>query len=215
MPATANKRRYLPAIVVTAVVVSVAGGAVALVRSFLASPPSAPPPLVEQVQLIRPPPPPPDQPPPPPPPEEKVDITPPEQPPDPAPNNEPPPSTQLGLDAEGGAGSDAFGLVGNKGGRELTATGGSAFAWYAGLLKDQILNELNGDDKLRKGKYSVTLRAWLRQDGSVVRFEILKGSGDPKRDRWISGDLTHVQRLSQAPPSGMPDSVSLEVVSRG
>lgn len=215
MPTKSQKRRYLPAIVVTVVVLSVGGGAVALVRSFLASPPSAPPPLVEQVQLIRPPPPPLDQPPPPPPPEEKVEVPQPEQPPDPTPTNEPPPSTQLGLDAEGGAGSDAFGLVGNKGGRELTATGGSAFAWYAGLLKDQILNELNGDDKLRTGKYSITLRAWLRQDGSVSRFEILKGSGDPKRDRRISTDLAHLQRLSQAPPSGMPDSVSLQVVSRG
>jgi periplasmic protein TonB len=214
MPAKSKKRHYLPAIVVSVVVLSIGGGAVALVRSFLGSPPSTPPPLIEQVRLIRPPPPPQEQPPPPPP-EEKVEVPQPEQPPDPTPNNDPPPSTQLGLDAEGGSGSDAFGLVGNKGGRDLTATGGSAFAWYAGLLKDQILNELNGDDKLRAGKYSVTLRAWLRQDGSVARFEILKGSGDSTRDRRIAADLAHVQRLSQAPPSGMPDSISLQVVSRG
>jgi periplasmic protein TonB len=215
MPAKSKRRRYLPVIVVSVVVVSVGGGAVALVRSFLGSPPSAPPQLIEQVRLIRPPPPPPDQPPPPPPPDEKVEIQQPEQPPDPTPNNEPPPSTQLGLDAEGGAGGDAFGLVGNKGGRDLTALGGSAFAWYAGLLKDQVLNELNGDDKLRRGEYSITLRAWLREDGSVARFEILKGSGDATRDRRIAADLARLQRLPQSPPSGMPDTVSLQVVSRG
>lgn len=215
--ATRRKRRhYTPAILVGLVVVGVGGGAVALVSSFLNSAPTPPPKIVEQIQLIRPPPPPPDQPPPPPPPpEEKVDVPQPEKQPDPTPSNEPPPSTQLGLDAEGGAGSDAFGLIGNKGGRDITASGGSAYAWYAGLLKDEILNELNDDQKVRSGKYRLTLRAWLRQDGSIARVKILQGSGDPDRDREIEADLAHIKRLPQSPPSGMPDVVSFEVMARG
>jgi periplasmic protein TonB len=137
------------------------------------------------------------------------------QKPDPTPSKDPPPSQQLGLDTEGAAGGDAFGLVGNKGGRDITAAGGSAFAWYAGLLKDAILDQLNEDRKVRSGNYRVTVRAWVRTDGSVDRMEIVRGSGDATRDRAIESDLEHVKRLPQARPTGMPDVISFEVVARG
>src|SRR5215472_10490179 len=117
-----------------------------MIRSFLKSNPGPPQKLVQEVHLIRPPPPPPDlPPPPPPPPDEKVDVPDPLEKPDPTPSNEPPPGEQLGLDAEGSAGGDAFGLLGNKGGRDLIGTGGSAFAWYAGLLKNEILDTLGAE----------------------------------------------------------------------
>ena len=80
------------------------------------------------------------EPPPPPPPEEKVDLAEPE--PEPQPSNDPPPGEQLGLDAEGAAGADGFGLAARPGGRDLLASGGSAYAWYAGLLKSEILDRL-------------------------------------------------------------------------
>jgi periplasmic protein TonB len=216
MASKRKKHRHLPVIIVGVAVVGVAGGAFALVRSFLNSSASPPKQVVQQIQLIRPPPPPPDlPPPPPPPPEEKVAVVEPEKQPDPAQSNDPPPGQQLGLDAEGGAGGDAFGLIGNKGGRELTATGGSAFAWYAGLLKNQILDQLSEDKRVRSGNYRLTVRAWVGEDGSVQRMEIIKGSGDTQRDHAIEGDLSHVKRVPQARPAGMPDIISFEVVARG
>ena len=169
----------------------------------------------EQIQLIRPPPPPPPPETPPPPPEEKVTVQDPQPKPDPTPSNDPPPSQQLGLDTEGGAGGDAFGLVGNKGGRDITATGGSAFAWYAGLLKDQILAELSQDKNVRSGNYRISLKVWMGDDGSIKRTEIVRGSGDADRDRAIESDLQRLKRIPQARPIGMPDVVSFEVVARG
>ena len=154
-------------------------------------------------------------PPPPPPPPDKQDIPDPQQQPDPTPSKEPAPSQNLGLDTEGGAGGDAFGLVGNKGGRDITATGGSAFAWYAGLLKDQIQSLLNGDEHVRSGQFRVSLRVWVAEDGSVRRVEIMHGSGSADRDRAIETDLQQLKRLSQAPPAGMPDVISLEVRAQG
>jgi periplasmic protein TonB len=211
------KRKHLPMLIVAFITTIVGVGSFALIRNFVTNGAPQPKQVVEQIQLIRPPPPPPptEQPPPPPPPEEKVNIPDPQQQPDPTPSNEPPPAANLGLDAEGGAGGDAFGLVGNKGGRDITATGGSAFAWYAGLLRDEILSELNQDKNIRNGQYRVTLRAWLKDDGSVARMEILHGSGDAQRDRAIEGALQHVKRVSQARPSGMPDVISFEIVARG
>jgi protein TonB len=210
------KRKYLPLIIACLTVTTVGGGAFALIRSFVNS--AGPPPkqVVQEIHIIRPPPPPPDEPPPPPPPEqEKVDVPDPRQQPDPTPSQEPPPSANLGLDAEGGAGSDAFGLVGNKGGRDITASGGSAFAWYAGLLKDQIQSVLNGDEHVRSGQFRVSLRVWMGDDGTVRRVEILHGSGNADKDRAIEADLQQIKRLAQAPPAGMPDVINLEVRAQG
>ena len=80
--------------------------------------------VAQQVQLIRPPPPPPEQPPPPPPPpEEKIEEPLPQETPEDAPPDDAAPQEQLGLDTEGVAGSDGFGLAARKGGRDLVGTG--------------------------------------------------------------------------------------------
>jgi len=211
-----KKRRNLPLIIVGLTVTGVGVGAYAVIRNLVTGvqPPAKQ--VVQEIHIIRPPPPPPDvPPPPPPPPDEKVDIPDPQQQPDPTPSNEPPPSANLGLDTEGGAGGDAFGLVGNKGGREITASGGNAFSWYANQLKDAILNELTEDKRVRSGNYRVTVRAWVNDDGSVQRIEIVRGSGDSDRDHAIESDLHRVKRLPQARPSGMPNVISFEVVARG
>src|SRR5689334_3282657 len=98
-----------------------------LIRHFVKQEAPATKKVVQEIRVIRPPPPPPETPPPPPPPpEEKVDLKEPEPEPDPTPTNEPPPGEQLGLDADGSAGSDGFGLAARKGGRDLLASGGSA-----------------------------------------------------------------------------------------
>jgi protein TonB len=210
----AKRHRYLPVVLLSVAVTLLGAGAFAVVRSILNSAPGQPKQVIQEIHLMRPPPPPPDlPPPPPPPPEAKVDI--PQPKPDPTPSNEPPPSEQLGLDANGGAGSDAFGLLGNKGGRDLLASGGSAFVWYAGLLKDRILDQLNGDQRAHRGEYSLMVRVWVRGDGSIDHVSIVQGSGDRERDQAIEAALSRLPRLSQGPPADMPEPISLRIVSRG
>ena len=208
--------RYLPIILISIGVSGLGVGAFALVRVILNSTPAQPKQVVQQIQVIRPPPPPPDlPPPPPPPPEEKVNVPEPEKQPDPTPSDEPPPSEQLGLDAEGGAGGDAFGLVGNKGGRDLLASGsGSAYAWYAGLLKNEISEQLGNAKQARNGQYSMTVRVWVRRDGTIERVSISQSSGNPERDRAIEAALSRMTRLPQAPPADMPQPISLRIESR-
>jgi periplasmic protein TonB len=210
-----SRKRYLPILVLGFAVSVIGVGAVAFVRGIIHG---APPPtkkVVQEIHVIRPPPPPPDLPPPPPPPDEKVDVPDPQNKPDPTPSNEPPPGEQLGLDAEGSAGGDAFGLLGNKGGRELVGTGGSAFAWYAGLLKNEIVDALGAEKQARSGGFSVVVRVWVRNDGTIDRVHIVQSSGDRERDRAIETALSRITRLSQAPPADMPEPISLRIVSRG
>jgi TonB family protein len=200
-----------------ALVVTLAGGGVYwMVRSFLNSAPHPAKQVVQEIHVIRPPPPPPDTPPPPPPPpEEKVEVHENQPEPDPTPSNEPPPSEQLGLDAEGGAGGDAFGLVGNKGGRDLLAgPGGSAFRWYESVIKSEILERLQDDKDARKGAYSAKVNIWLRQDGTVERVSLVESSGDKTRDKAIEADISRITRMSQPPPAGMPQPIKVNIVSR-
>ena len=187
-------------------------GVFALMRAFLRGGAPHPQQVVQQIELIQPPPPPPNlPPPPPPPPEEKVHIDTPQK--APQPTDRPPPGPQLGLDAKGGAGSNSFGLVGRPGGRDIISEGGSAFTWYAGLLKDQILNQLGAQPMARSASYSVVVTVWVGDDGTIRRVEIAKTSGDPQRDQSIQAALSRMGRLSQPPPADMPEPITLRIVS--
>lgn len=191
--------------------------AVLFIRHIVTSSQPAQKKVVQEVHLIRPPPPPPDEPPPPPPPpEEKVDIPDPqEKPEDPTPSNDPPPSENLGLDTEGGAGGDAFGLVGNKGGRDLVGSGpgGSVYQWYAGLLKNEILDQLGANKKVRNGNFKSNIKLWVRRDGSIERV-VVSSSGDRARDSEIESEVMKM-RLSQPPPADWPNPVNLSIASHG
>ncbi len=213
------KRKKTPVtpIILGFVVVSVLGGGVWFIHSFLGGAKVQQPKIVQEVHLIRPPPPPPpEEKPPPPPPEEKV-VTPQDQPkPDPTPDNQPPPSQNLGLDAEGGAGGDAFGLVGNKGGRDLVGGGGgSAATWYGNLIKNDLMERLSADKDLRAGNYQVQVRVWFNKDGTVVRTALVKSTGSRERDRSIESILSSFSQISQPPPAGVPSPYTLTVVSHG
>lgn len=213
MNAKRKKKPYVPILIGVCVVAIFLLG-VLFVRSFLGGGSVQQQKIVQEVHLIRPPPPPPpeEKPPPPPPPEEKVVTPQPDEHPDPKPSNEPPPSEHLGLDAEGGAGGDAFGLVGNKGGRELLGSGGSAFAWYSNLVQGEVRDCL-ADDKTVRG--SIRLRMWVRQDGAIDRVMLAESTGDHARDKAIEAKLQGCRRFSQAPPSGTPQPINLRLVSHG
>jgi protein TonB len=211
-----RKFRYFPVILFGTLASILGVVAVSYMRDLLSG--GAPPTkkVVQEIHVIRPPPPPDTPPPPPPPPEEKVDVSEPQDRPDPTPSNEPPPSEHLGLDAEGGAGGDEFGLVGNKGGRDLVGGGGgNAYTWYAGLLKSEILDSLQTESSVRAGGYTVIVRVWVRPDGTIDHVKITQSSGDRQRDQMIEAALSRITRLSQAPPADMPEPISLRIVSRG
>lgn len=169
---------------------------------------------VQAVQVIRPPPPPPppEEPPPPPPnqPEEQI----PQNSPDPVPSDDAPPAEQLGLDADGSAGGDAFGLAARKGGRDLTGGGGAAFAWYTSLLKDQVLDKLSDLDSVRSRRFSIVVRVWVETDGAVRRATLVGSTGDGGVDKAIEAALERLGRLREGPPLEMPQPISLRIVSR-
>jgi periplasmic protein TonB len=192
-------------------VVFVATMLVLFIHRFMASKDQKPPRLVQNITVIRPPPPPPPEAPPPP---EKVEQQIQQNQPEPTPDNEPTPSEQLGLDAEGSAGGDAFGLAARKGGGDLIGTGGAAFAWYTGKLKDQVSEHLAGDVRLRAKKFSVGVRVWIEADGRIKEFKLSSGTGNRDLDGAIVAALSSLGRISEGPPLEMPQPVTLQIISR-
>jgi protein TonB len=204
-------------IITAAVVVVVTGVLGYLLVDAIGTPVKASQKVIQQVNIIRPPPPPPE--PEPPPPEIEKEELPEPEPEEQAQADQPPVGELLGLDADGVAGADAFGLAALKGGRDLLNSGDSEqFNWYARALtqeiNEQVFAQLSGIRDLRRSRYSLMVRIWLAQDGRVERFKLASSTGNTDLDRTLVAALESLQRVSEAPPDGLPQPVRLRIVSR-
>lgn len=213
-------RRYLPLYAGGGIVLLVVAVMVYLVVNFVQNKPPEPKKVVEKVTLIKPPPPPPPkEKPPPPKPKQKVQIkqpkkAPPKQAPKQADKLPPPINDNLGLDAVGGAGGDAFGLVGKQGGRDLIGGGGgSRFRWYAGVVENDISEALSRHEDIRKGRYTVVVKIWVDPDGKIKRVQLVKTSGKHALDKRIQRALDGIHRLSETPPEDLPQPIAVRISS--
>jgi periplasmic protein TonB len=207
-------RGYLPIVGISLVVIAVVGVVAGLIVSSMGDPVKPAQKLIQQVQIIRPPPPPETAPPPPPEPEE-VEVPEPEEPEPELADDQPPAGDQLGLDAEGVAGGDGFGLLGRKGGRDLLGTvSGDQYNWYGQILKSDLIDKLAEIRDIRRDRYSVIVRLWLSSDGSIQRFKVANSTGDKQLDRDLVLALESLGRVSETPPAGLPQPVRLRIVSR-
>jgi TonB family protein len=139
--------------------------------------------------------------------------------------NKNPPGQDLGVDAEGTAGSDGFGLVGRKGGRALIGGGGGGsgsltgqYAWYTHIVQEEIkktvrerLEKIGG---IPKGKLQIVVKIELNQQGKIIQCSIDGSSGNEAADQAVKDALTMV-RVSEPPPDGMPRAMKLRISSQG
>lgn len=141
------------------------------------------------------------------------------------PDDGPPAGSDLGVDAAGGAGSDAFGLVGKKGGRAITLGDGnrgglgrlSLLTRYGGYsqkmtedIKKRVYKFLDQNGGAPKGKFQTTIHVTLNDRGKVLTYRIVGPTGNAKIDdafKATLGDLI----ISSPPPAGMPLSMTLKV----
>lgn len=165
----------------------------------------------------------PDKPPPPPPPpkEEKkpeppkenkdVKIEPPKETPQPA-QNEP-----LKMEGAAGDGDSAFGAgtVGREyAGGNVGATG-AVQGMYAGRLQRHLQEQLSRNRKLKESDYRVTVRVWLRRDGSVEKADLAQSTGNSALDEVLREALLQVAAMREAPPENMPQPIRIRVTARG
>lgn len=135
----------------------------------------------------------------------------------------PPAGDRLGLDAEGGAGSDAFGLIGKKGGRSLIAGEGggmgklsllSKYAGYTHLMQAEIrkivMRYLEEEGGIPKGKLQAVARVSVRSDGTIADCKIIGSSGNHAMDDTIKKALSQF-KISEPPPDGMPRTMDIRL----
>jgi hypothetical protein len=196
-----------------------AGGAFTIARVMHSGSAEAPKKLVETIHLQLVPPPPLPPPPPQPivkPPEQqkfmeqpKLASKPVDKPPD------APKAAALSTDIKG-PGGDSFGLSGSSGGNTIGGGGQDTgkFGWYASIIQTEIQSLLQKDDKLRAGRYRVTLSIWLSPSGKPDRVKLLNATGDGNVDKEIEEQLAAMPALREAPPHDMPQPVNLRIEGR-
>jgi len=137
-----------------------------------------------------------------------------------------PPDKPLGLDKEGTAGGDAFGLIGNKGGTGLIGSGsggggggGSPFGRYGRVLEDElnrkVRKRLEASGGIPKGKLQLTVQIDVDARGKIKRFRIVSPSGDTRLDSVVREALKNDGAIGQPPPEGMPAGVNVRISCQG
>ncbi len=189
-------------------------GFVWFVRTMMAAKTGKPTRQVQVIQVIRPPPPPPDQPPPPPP--EKTQEALPKDKPEPEPeDNQPPPDQPLGIDADATAGSDSFGLQARAGGSDLVGgTGSAPFARYTNQIADAIRERLSSLACAKSARGSLSMHVTLDAEGKFKQVQLATTTGNDKVDQCIASGLSSVPAISDKPPPGMPEQITIRVIAR-
>ena len=184
-----------------------------LIKNYILEDQPLPKKVVQQVTLIIPPPPPP------PPPqeqepepeteieeevvEEQIDEAMPED------SLEDLAGEDLGIDGDGAAGSDGFGLVARKGGRGLLG-GGSA---YSAVVQAEITDVIAADEALRYQGYQAVLKLWVGQSGSIERFQFSDFDGDEDTKKRLRILLASLEPFESSPPIEMPQPIRLRIQS--
>jgi protein TonB len=143
-----------------------------------------------------------------------------------APAGEKPRDDQLGVDADGEGAGDGFGLMGKRGGRDITTlgsggTGGNGtgvttgvsrfnFGAYGGLIRQRLQNELAATPALHEQNFVALAWIWIDAQGRIERVELPTGSGHSEIDAALREAFAHMRALP-APPSGLPQPMRLRV----
>ncbi len=132
--------------------------------------------------------------------------------------------SDLGIDAEGVAGSDGFGLTAKPGGKALIGsdTGNESllkkFAWYTAIVQGQIQEELRRELEKKggipEGDHEAVVRVVLDEYGDIVKCQIVDSSGNERMDEAIRLSVTNI-RADEPPPYEMPRAIKIKVSSKG
>ncbi len=142
-------------------------------------------------------------------------------------NDNTPAGDKLGLDAEGKAGGDSFGLVGKKGGRSLLSGDGgggmgrlsllSKFGWYTQIVETEIrkkvMKHLDENGGIPRGKLQAIVQISVNSTGSIVKYKIIGSSGNHKMDEAVKQSIGDI-KISEPPPDGMPRTMNIRVNSQ-
>jgi TonB family protein len=147
-------------------------------------------------------------------------------------DDKPAPEGPLGVEGEGGAGSDGFGLVGRgKGGRDVTTLGTGfgkggggtdqaglqrRFGWYTRIVGDEmnklVRKRLEENGGIPRGTAEVEVRIELDEQGAVADYRIIRSSGNRAMNEAVKA--LKYARISQPLPKGIYCGMNYKITSR-
>lgn len=81
-------------------------------------------------------------------------------------------------------------------------------------MQSQIQQTLQKDERLRHGRYRLSLSVWLTAAGKPERVALTSTTGDSEIDQRIQQVLAAMPALRDAPPRDMPQPIRLRIDAR-
>jgi len=155
-------------------------------------------------------------------------------------DDKPAPEGPLGLEGEGGAGSDAFGLAARgKGGRDVITLGSGPGGGAGGTdlaalrrkhgrynklveneIQEAVKKVLQQNGGIPKGKLEAQVQIGMDDGGAIAAYRIVRSSGNNAVDEAVKRSLKYT-RISEPPPEDIPRGakgltiMSIKVTSQG
>ncbi len=146
-------------------------------------------------------------------------------------DNKPAPEGPLGLEGEGTAGADGFGLVGRgKGGRDVTTLGTGfgkgggtdqaalqrRFGWYTRIVGEElnrlVRKRLEENGGIPKGTAEVEVRIELDEQGAITGYRIVRSSGSQAMEEAVKA--LRFARIGKPLPKGIYRGMNYKITSR-
>lgn len=116
-------------------------------------------------------------------------------------------SDDLGLDADGSAGADGFGLKARKGGRGFLG-GGSA---YASQVQTTVNDLIANHSELPYRNFEGLCKVWFDKKGRLEKFELVNYSGEKDVKQTLVELMMARLEVSNGPPLEMPQPIKLRL----
>lgn len=131
----------------------------------------------------------------------------------------PQPAQNEPLKMEGAAGNGESPFGAGTVGRDYVGgsigAGGLQQGVYAGRLQRHLQDQLSRNRRLKESDYRVTLKVWLRRDGSIERAELVQSTGNTTLDGLLQEALEQAAAMREPPPDNMPQPIRIRVTARG
>ena len=157
-----------------------------------------------------------------------------QQPAGPKGDNKPTAEGPLGVEGEGGAGADGFGLVGRgKGGRDITTVGTGGGRIGGGTDQTSLLRRFGRYNQIVQEEISKALRRWLQENGgipkgklevvaqivfddlgAIAQVKITRSCGNHNVDEAVKR-VCSSRKMSEPLPKDMPRTIAIRITSQG
>ena len=134
----------------------------------------------------------------------------------------PQPAQNEPLKMEGAAGEGGSPFGAGTVGREYaggavggTGSVGAVQSMYSGRLQRHFQEQLSRNRKLRESDYRVTVKIWLKRDGTLEKAELAGSTGNETLDELLQESLQQIPPMRETVPENLAQPLKIRITNRG